>query len=549
MGGKQIIFDDAARSAVMRGVDKLANTVKITLGPKGRNVILQKSYGSPTICNDGVTIAKEIELSDNFENMGAQLVKEVAEKTQELAGDGTTTATVLVQAIVREGMRLITAGANPIEVKRGIDKAADKVVEYLKKNSIDVKDKIPEVATISANNDEEIGKLIAEAMKKVGTAGVITVEEAKSFDTTLTLVEGMEFDQGYVSPYMVTDAERLEAVLDDPYILIYDKKISAIKDIVKVLEIVAQENKPLFIIAEDLEGEALATIILNIIRGTIKVVAVKTPGFGDEQKQMMEDIAVLTGGKVISEDKGIKIDQTTKLDLGSAKRVKVTKEKTVIIEGRGNPQKIKQRVATIERQIATSDSDSDRDDLRKRLAKLSGGVAVINVGAATETEMKEKKLRIDDALHATKAAVEEGIVAGGGLMLLKAIPELESIQLEGDQKIGLEIVKKALESPARQIAQNAGKEGTVVVDRLKKEKGNIGYNAKRDVFEDLMVAGVIDPTKVVRTALKNAASIAGMILTTEAMVADIPKKEDDKPDMSGMGGMGGMGGMPPGMMM
>lgn len=528
MAAKQIIFSEKARQSLMRGIDKLANTVKVTLGPQGSNVVLEKSYGSPVICNDGVTIAKEIELTDKFENMGAQLVKEVAEKTQDNAGDGTTTATVLTQAIVREGFKVISAGANPVEVAKGIALATQKVIEFIKQNSIDVKDKIAQVATISANNDEYIGSLIADAMKKVGTAGVITVEEAKSFETTLTVVEGMEFDQGYVSPYMITDAERLEAVLEDPYILIFDKKISSAKDMVKVLEQIAQEGKPMLIICEDLEGEAVATIILNLIRGALKVVAVKNPGFGDEQKEMLEDIAILTGGKVISEDKGMKLENVTLDDLGTAKRIKVNKEKTVIIEGKGDAKKLKARIVQIEGQIKASDSDSEREDLQKRLAKLSGGVAVINVGAATETEMKEKKHRIDDALHATKAAVEEGIVAGGGITLLRAISVLQGQKFEGDQKIGAEIIMKALEEPAKLIAQNAGKEGSVIVEHLKKEKGSIGYNAKTGVIEDMVKAGVIDPTKVVKSALMNAASIAGMLITTEAMVAEIPEKKDSK---------------------
>ncbi|MBI5389199.1 chaperonin GroEL [Candidatus Woesearchaeota archaeon] len=548
MTAKQIIYHDQARQAIVRGVDKLANTVKITLGPKGRNVLLGKSFGNPIIVNDGVTIAKEIELPDHFENLGAQLIKEVSEKTQDIAGDGTTTAIVLTQAIVREGLRVITAGANSIEVKRGIDKATQKVVDVIKQNSIDVKDKIAQVATISANNDEEMGNLIAEAMKKVGSAGVITVEEAKSFETTLKVVEGMEFQEGYISPYMITDPERLEAVLEEPYVLIYDKKIGSIKDMVKILEFVAQENRPLLMICEDVEGEALATIVLNLIRGTIKVVAVKTPGYGEDKKQMLEDIAVLTGGTVVSEDKGMKLENVTGKQLGRAKRIKVNKEKTVVIEGKGDSAKIKERVSMIEAQLKAAKYDSDKEDIKKRLAKLAGGVAVINVGAATETEMKEKKYRIDDALHATKAAVEEGIVPGGGITFLKAIPVLDKFKLEGDQQMGVDIVRRALEEPAKQIAANAGKDGGVVVDRLKHETGNIGYNAKTDVFEDLVAAGVIDPTKVVKSAFMNAASIAGMILTTEAVVADLPDKKDDKPDLGGMG-MGGMPGMGMGGMM
>ena len=530
MTAKQILFDDKARAAILRGVDKLANTVKITLGPKGRNVVLGKSYGSPIITNDGVTIAKEIELQDPFENMGAQLVKEVAEKTQDVAGDGTTTAALLTQALVREGLRIITAGANPIEIKRGIDKAADVIVEFIKSKSIDVKDKIIQVATISANNDEEVGALIAEAMSKVGTHGVITVDEAKSFETSLTLVEGMELDQGYLSPYMVTDRERLEAELGDAYILIHDKKISSIKTLVKILELVSHESAPLFIIAEDIEGEAIATLVLNILRGAIKVVAIKVPGFGDEQKEILEDIAILTNGKVISEEKGMSLEHVKLSDLGKAKKIKVDKDKTLIIDGMGDPKKIKARASLIESQISIATSEHDKEDLRKRLAKLLGGVAVINVGAATETEMKEKKNRIDDALHATQAAVEEGIIPGGGIILLRALVELEKMRLENDQQIGVEIMKKAMEEPTRQIAINAGKEGNVIVEKLKHEKDNIGYNARTDTIEDLVKAGVIDPAKVVRSALKNAASIAGMILTTEAMVVDIAEKKSNKED-------------------
>ena len=543
MMAKQILFDEKARQSLLNGVNKLANTVKITLGPKGKYVALGTSFGSPTISNDGVTIAKEIDLKDPFENIGAQLVKEVATKTQDVAGDGTTTACVLAQAILREGMKVISAGANPIEIKRGIDKATNKVVESIKSYSINVKDKIVQVATISANNDEEIGNLIAKAIEKVGSSGVITVEEAKGFETNLEVVEGMQFDDGYLSPYMATESQTLEAVMDNPYILIYDKKISAMKDLIKILEAIASENKPLLIICEDLEGEALATIVLNLIRGTIKVVAVKSPGFGDDQKQMLEDIAVLTGGKVISEDKGMKLDSTTLKDLGTAKRVKVDKEKTVIIEGGGEEKKIKARVSLIESQIGLAKSDFDKDDLKKRLAKLAGGVAVIYVGAATETEMKDKKARVDDAVNATRAAIEEGVIPGGGIALLKAIPELEKLSLPEDQKIGVDIIKKALEEPAKQIAINAGKEGSVVVERLKKETGYIGYNAKKDVYEDLVKAGVIDPVKVTRTALQNAASIAGMLLTTDALVVDIPEKKDEHSEGGGMPPMGGMGMM------
>ncbi|MFH1848669.1 MAG: chaperonin GroEL [archaeon] len=543
MTAKTIIFEDKARQAILRGVNKLADTVKITLGPKGRNVVLGESFGSPTITNDGVTIAKEIELEDPFENLGAQLVKEVAEKTQDAAGDGTTTACLLTQGIVREGLKVIAAGANPIDVKRGIDKAAKKVVEYIKENSIDVKDKITQVATISANNDEEVGKLIADAMEKVGTGGVITVEEAKSFETTLKVVEGMEFDEGYLSPYMITNTDKAEAVLDDAYVLIYDKKISSLKSIVKLLEAISNEGKPLLVISEDIEGEALAAIVLNLLRGTIRVVAVKSPGFGDEQKEMLQDIAILTGGKVISEDKGLKLETVTLADLGRVKRAKVTKEKTVIVDGAGEKKLISARVGLIKGQIEASTSEFDKKDLRKRLAKLSGGVAILDIGAATETEMKEKKARVDDALHATQAAVEEGIVTGGGVTLLRSISALQGIKLEGDQQTGLEIIKRAIEVPARQIATNAGKEGGVIVERLKKEKGNIGYNAKTDKFEDLVQAGVIDPTKVVRSAIMNAASIAGMILTTEAIVAELPDKEKGPAMPLNMGGMGGMPGM------
>jgi len=546
---KQIIFNEKARKSLLTGVNKLTDTVKVTLGPKGRNVVLDDGVGSPTISNDGVTIAKEIELKEPFENMGAQLVKEVATKTQDIAGDGTTTACVLAQAIVREGLKNVEAGANPIEVRRGIDKATQSVVGFIKKNSIDIKDeeKIKQVATISANNDEEVGKLISDAMKKVGHTGVITVEEAKSMETSLNVVEGMQFDRGYLSPYMVTDAEKMEAILEDALILIYDKKIGSMKELVKILEMVAGQNKPLLIIAEEVEGEALATIILNLIRGAIKAVAVKVPGFGDEQKDMLEDIAILTGGKVISEDKGMKLENIQLSDLGQAKRIRIDKDKTTVVEGAGDRAKIEERVNQIKAQLEKTESDMDKEDLQKRLAKLADGVAVINVGAATETEMKEKKARVDDALNATRAAVEEGVVVGGGVTLLRAIPELESLELENDQMVGLDILKKALEEPTKQITLNAGKEGSVIVERLKKEEGNLGYNAKTDKFEDLVEAGVIDPTKVTRIALQNAASIAGMVLTTEALVTDI---KEDKPEAPcappGMGGGGMM--MPPGGM-
>ena len=541
---KQIIFNEKARQSLLEGVNQLADTVKVTLGPKGRNVVLDDGVGSPTITNDGVTIAKEIDLKEPFENMGAQLVKEVATKTQDIAGDGTTTASVLAQAIVQEGLKNVAAGANPIEVKRGIDKAAAKVVEFIKGNSVEVKEeeKVKQVATISANNDEEVGKLIADAMKKVGHTGVITVEEAKSMETSLDVVEGMQFDKGYMSPYMVTDTEKMEAMLEDAYVLIYDKKISAMKELVKILEMVAGQNKSLLIVSEEVEGEALATLILNLIRGVVKVVAVKAPGFGDDQKDTLEDIAILTGGKVISEEKGMKLENVQLEDLGQAKRIKVNKENTTIVEGLGDKTKVDERVSQIKAQIDKVDSDMDKEDFQKRLAKLAGGVAVINVGAATETEMKEKKARVDDALNATRAAVEEGVVAGGGVTLLRAGSELESLGLENDQLVGVEILKRALEEPTRQIAFNAGKEGSVIVERLKKEEGNMGYNAKTDKFEDLVEAGVIDPTKVTRIALQNAASIAGMVLTTEALVTDI-KEDKEEPAMPPMGGMGGMPGM------
>ena len=542
---KQITYKDEARQSLLKGVNKIADTVKITLGPRGRNVVLDKGFGSPTITNDGVTIAKEIELEDPYENMGAQLVKEVATKTQDNAGDGTTTATVLAQAAVKEGLKNIAAGANPIEIKRGIDLAVKEVVKVLKDRSMDVKgrEKIEQVGTISANNDPEIGKLIADAMEKVGYKGVITVEEAKSLETNLEVVEGMQFDKGFVSPYMVTDSEKMEAILDDPYILICDKKIGAMEEIVGILEQIAGEGKPLLIVAEDVEGEALATLVLNLMRGSLKCVAVKAPGFGEDQKEMLEDIAVLTGGKAIIEDKGLKLESVQLTDLGRAKRVRVTKEHTIIVDGMGDADKIKERAKLIESRANVADSEYDKEELNKRLAKLSGGVAVINVGSATETEMKEKKARIDDALHATRAAVEEGVIAGGGIALIKAVTAFDNLKLDGDQLVGANIVKKALEYPLRQIAENAGREGSVVVNRVLAEKdANVGYNAKTDGFEDLFKAGVIDPTKVARSALQNAASIASMVLTTEALVTDIPEKKDDSGGMPPMGGMGG--GMP-----
>jgi len=533
---KQLLFDEKARQALISGVDQLANTVKITLGPKGRYVVLSKSYGSPVITNDGVTIAKEIELKDPYENMGAKLVQEVATRTQDVAGDGTTTATLLTQAILHRGMRNITIGANPIEVKRGIDKATEAVVKYIQSMSEEVKtkEKITQVATISANNDEVIGNLIADAMDKVGATGVITVEEAKSMETSLEVVEGMQLDKGYISPYMATDKEGMETVFENPLILLHDKKISSMKEFIPVLEAVVKENKPLLIIAEDLDGEALATIVLNIIRGTLKVCMIKTPGFGDERKEMLEDIAALTGGRVISEDLGMKLENTKLSDLGSAKKVRVNKEKTIIIEGEGKKEDIQRRISIIEGRIKIEDSEYKITDLKKRLGKLSGGVAVINVGAATETEMKEKRMRIDDALNATKAAIEEGVVPGGGIALLRAAKELLNLTLYGDQKIGVDILREAIEEPVRQIATNAGKEGSVVLEKLKAETDpNMGYDAKTDSYKDMIEAGIIDPVKVVRTALQNASSIAGLMLTTEALVADIPDKKSDMPQMPG----------------
>ncbi len=533
---KQLLFDEKARQALISGVDQLANTVKITLGPKGRYVVLSKSYGSPVITNDGVTIAKEIELKNPYENMGAKLVQEVATRTQDVAGDGTTTATLLAQAILHRGMRNITIGANPIEVKRGIDKATETVVKYIKSMSEEVKtkEKITQVATISANNDEMIGNLISDAMDKVGATGVITVEEAKSMETSLEVVEGMQLDKGYISPYMATDKEGMETVFENPLILLHDKKISSMKDFIPVLEIVVKENKPLLIIAEDLDGEALATIVLNIIRGTLKVCVIKAPGFGDERKEMLEDIAALTGAKVISEDLGMKLENTKLSDLGSAKKVRVNKEKTNIIEGEGKNEDIHRRSSIIEGRIKIEDSEYKITDLKKRLGKLSGGVAVINVGAATETEMKEKRMRIDDALNATKAAIEEGVVPGGGVALLRAAKELSNLFLEGDQKIGLDILREAIEEPVRQIATNAGKEGSVVLEKLKAETDpNMGYDAKTDSYKDMIEAGIIDPVKVVRTALQNASSIAGLMLTTEALVADIPENKSEMPPMPG----------------
>ncbi len=542
MAAKELMFNTDARSKLKRGIDQLAEAVKVTLGPKGRNVVIDKKFGSPTVTKDGVTVAKEVELADPIENMGAQMVKEVATKTSDLAGDGTTTATVLAQAIFREGLKNVTAGANPMELKRGIEKAVEAVVEELKKLSAPSagKKEIAQVGTISANNDKEIGNLIAEAMEKVGKDGVITVEEARGLETTLETVDGMQFDRGYLSPYFVTDPEKMEAVQEDAYILIHDKKISAMKELLPILEKVAQSGRPLVIIAEDVDGEALATLVVNKLRGTLKVAAVKAPGFGDRRKEMLRDIAVLTGGQVISEEVGFKLENATLNDLGRAKRIVVDKDNTTLVDGKGKEGDIQGRINEIKAAIDKTTSDYDREKLQERLAKLSGGVAVINVGAATETEMKEKKARVEDALHATRAAVEEGIVAGGGVALIRAQSALEKIRGTEDEKIGVDIVRRALEEPIRMIAQNAGAEGSIVVARVKESKDkNFGYNAQTDVYEDLVKAGVIDPTKVTRTALQNAASIAGLLLTTECVVVE---KKEEKPAPAGPPG-GGMGGM------
>jgi chaperonin GroEL len=541
MAAKQLQFDESARHALLRGIEKLAKAVKATLGPSGRNVILDKKFGSPTITKDGVTVAKEIELEDPYENMGAQLVREVASKTSDIAGDGTTTATVLAESIYKEGLRNVTAGANPTSLQRGIMKAVDAIVEELKKISKKVSDRteIAQVATVSANWDKTIGEIIADAMDKVGKDGTITVEEAKSIETTLEVVEGMQFDKGYLSPYFVTNAEDMEAILENPYILIYEKKISSLKDMLPLLEKVAKAGRPLLIIAEDVEGEALATLVVNKLRGTFKVAAVKAPGFGDRRKAMLEDIAILTGGQLISEDLGIKLENIKLEDLGKAKRVTIDKENTTIVEGSGKSSDIQGRVAQIRRQIEETTSDYDREKLQERLAKLAGGVAVINVGAATETEMKEKKARVEDALHATRAAVEEGIVPGGGVAFIRAQKVLEGMRgLDADEKVGVQIVRRAIEEPTRQLADNAGKEGALVVEEVKNRKGNEGYDVSSDEYTDLVKAGIVDPTKVTRTALQNAASIAGLLLTTEALVTEIPEKEKTPPMPPG--GMGGM---------
>jgi chaperonin GroEL len=543
MAAKDLVFNTEARAALKKGVDKLAEAVKVTLGPKGRNVVLDRKFGSPTITKDGVTVAKEVELEDPIENMGAQMVKEVATKTSDLAGDGTTTATILAQAIFREGLKNVTAGANPMSLKRGIDRAVEFVVAELKSVSQETagKKEIAQVGTISANNDEEIGNLIADAMEKVGKDGVITVEEAKGLETTLETVEGMQFDRGYVSPYFVTDPDRMEAILEDALILIHDKKVSTMKDLLPILEKVAQMGRPLLIIAEDVEGEALATLVVNKLRGTLKVAAVKAPGFGDRRKAMLQDLAVLTGGQVVSEEVGFKLENAVVSDLGRAKRVVIDKDNTTVIDGAGEDEKIQGRIKEIRSAIDKSTSDYDKEKLQERLAKMAGGVAVINVGAATETEMKEKKARVEDALHATRAAVEEGIVPGGGVALLRAQKALREFKLEdADEQIGVRIVERALEEPIRQIVGNAGVEGSIVVEKVRNsDSPNYGYNARSDVYEDLVAAGVIDPTKVTRTALQNAASIAGLLLTTEAVVVEKPEK-DKAPPMPGGGGMGDM---------
>ncbi len=540
MPAKELKFGEEARNAIAKGVDILANAVKVTLGPRGRNVTIEKTFGAPLVTKDGVTVAKEVELEDKFENMGAQMVKEVASKTSDVAGDGTTTATVLAQAIYKEGRKLVAAGMNPMSLKKGIDKAVEAVVEELKKFSkpCDTKKEIAQVGTISANNDPAIGELLAEAMEKVGKEGVITVEEAKGLETTLEVVEGMQFDRGFLSPYFVTDADRMEVVLEDPYILISEKKISAMRDLLPVLEAVAREGKPILIIAEDVEGEALATLVVNKIRGTLQCAAVKAPGFGDRRKEMLKDIAILTGGQVISEELGIKLENVTLADLGRAKRVVIDKDNTTIIDGAGSKEAIEARINQIRKQIEETTSDYDREKLQERLAKLVGGVAVIKVGAATEVEMKEKKARVEDALHATKAAREEGIVPGGGVALIRAQKALEDLK-EGDPEVeaGIKIIYRAIEEPLRQIATNAGKDGAVIVSKVREGKDSFGYDAANDRFGDLYEFGVIDPTKVVRTALQNAASVAALMITTEAMIAEKPEKKESMPGMPGAGGM------------
>ena len=544
MAAKQLVFDEAARQALLKGVNKLAKAVVATLGPKGRNVVLDKKFGSPTVTKDGVTVAKEIELEDAYENMGAQMVREVASKTSDAAGDGTTTATVLAEAIYREGLKFVTSGANPIGIQRGIQKAVDAAVAHLDKIAKKVKDKeeIKQVATVSANWDTQIGEIIADAMDKVGKDGTITVEEAKSIDTTLDVVEGMQFDKGYLSPYFVTNAETMEVKLEDGYVLIYEKKISSLKDLLPILEKIAKIGKPLLIIAEEVEGEALATLVVNKLRGTLNVCAVKAPGFGDRRKAMCEDIAILTGGKFISEDLGIKLESLDLNDLGRAKNIVVDKENTTIVEGFGKSSEIQGRVNQIRRQIEETTSDYDREKLQERLAKLAGGVAVINVGAATETEMKEKKARVEDALHATRAAVEEGIVPGGGVALIRCLQAIDSVKgANDDERIGVDIVKRAIEFPTRELANNAGVEGSVVVEEVKRRKGNDGYDVSTGEYSDLVKAGVVDPKKVTRTALQNASSIAGLLLTTECLITEIPEKKEKSP--AGHGGGHGMGDM------
>ena len=542
---KQLVFDTEARQHILAGVQKLSKAVAVTMGPKGRNVAIDKKFGSPTVTKDGVSVAKEIELEDPFENMGAQMVREVASKTSDVAGDGTTTATVLAHAIYREGLKNVTAGANPMGLKRGIDKAVEAVVAAVKAQASQVKEssEISQVATISANGDLTIGEIIAEAMDKVGKDGTITVEEAKSIETSLDVVEGMQFDKGYLSPYMATDTETMEAVLEDPFILIFEKKITNLQDLLPVLQNVAKTSRPLLIIAEDVEGEALATLVVNKLRGTLNAAAVKAPGFGDRRKAMLEDIAVLTGGRCITEDLGIKLENVTVDDLGTAKRVTIDKESTTIVEGAGSHEDIQGRIAQIKRQIEETSSDYDREKLQERLAKLAGGVAVINVGAATETEMKEKKARVEDALHATRAAVEEGIVAGGGTALIRAQAALDALNLDGEEAIGVQIIRKACEAPLRQLVANAGAEGAIVVEKVKAGSGNEGYDVSTATYCDLVKAGIIDPAKVTRSALQNAASIASLLLTTECMITDLPEKDSGgggAPDMGGMGGMGGM---------
>jgi chaperonin GroEL len=549
MAGKEIRYEQAARDKILAGVNGLANAVRVTLGPKGRNVIIEKSWGSPTVTKDGVTVAKEIQFEDKFENMGAQMVKEVASKTSDIAGDGTTTATVLAQAIFREGSKLVAAGVNPMDLKRGIDKAVEVIAEELKKLSKPTRDtsEIEKVGTVSANGDEAIGKMIAEAMEKVGKEGVITVEEAKSMDSTLDVVEGMQFDRGYISPYFVTNPDSMEASLEEPFLLLSEKKISAMKDLLPVLEQVARGGKPLLIVAEEVEGEALATLVVNKIRGTLNVCAVKAPGFGDRRKAMLQDMAILTGGQVISEELGLKLENVTMKDLGRAKKVVIDKDNTTIIDGAGAKKAIEGRIAEIRGQVEKTTSDYDKEKLQERLAKLAGGVAVVKVGAATETEMKEKKARVEDALHATRAAIEEGVVPGGGVALIRAQAALDGLEknLPTDQAAGVSIIRRSVEEPLRRIAENAGVEGSIVVDKVKNGKGAFGFNARTEVYEDLIKAGVIDPTKVVRYALQNAASVSGLLLTTEAMIADKPEKKAAGGGGGGgmPGGMGGMGGM------